>query len=346
MANEIIVKTTNIEKIDYKQIKKWVLDIVSKKTLDRSALILECIANFKLTKEELKNTSSDSVFTKAKSRIGSVLAKLINDGDFILDDKKVKLNKKVQDIIKEEEISQIIVEILSKQGNKTKKEILDLIVNKAKASKLNLDLKDLRSLSGISLAGLTKTGAVLLNNSLYSLSEEKEFPSNEIGKCLKDAQKSKDIFPYFIEAFNIKGGEFFEEYTTKLIGKYLAKYSTINSSKVTGGPTDDGIDGIISYTDALGFKEIAFIQAKVRNKGAITLKEVREFFGSLCADKGTRGIFITNAGYHSEAIKFIAKQDNLVGIDGKQLFELAKSVQHGVIKTDKGLALDKSIFIV
>ncbi|MFA5421781.1 MAG: restriction endonuclease [Bacilli bacterium] len=345
MANEAQNKSTNIEKIDSNQIKQWVLGIVSRKTLDRSTLITECIAHFNLTKEELRNKSSDSVLTKAKSRIGSILAKLLNDGDFILDDKKVKLNKNVQEIIKKDEIGEYILEILSREGVQTKNQLFRLVANRIDLLKQNKDLKNLRSLSGNALANLVNTGAVKKDGGSYSVTKDDEFPSNEIGKCLKDAKASKDIFPYFIDAFNIKGGEFFEEYSVKLIEKCLLRNAVINSSKVTGGPTDDGIDGIITCTDYLGYKETIFLQAKVRNKGLITLKEVREFFGSLCADKGTRGIFITNASFHSEAMRFIEKQDNLIGIDGKRLFELASNVQHGVIKQDRISSLDRTLFI-
>ncbi|MFA6692723.1 MAG: restriction endonuclease [Acholeplasmataceae bacterium] len=345
MSNEVSNKSTKIEKFDSKQIKEWLLIIVSKGAIDRSPLILECISYFGLTKEELKNKSSDSVLTKAKSRIGSVLAKLLNDGDFILDSSKIKLNKKIQEIIKEDELGQSIIEILSHQGVKTKKQVFDLVAKKVDSLKQGRDLKDIRSLSGNALTNLVKIGTVIKNEILFSVSKDNEFSNTEIGKCLKNAQTSDDIFPFLIDAFNIKGGEFFEEYSVKLIEKCLLKNVTINSSKVTGGPTDDGIDGIITCIDYLGYKETIFVQARVRNKGSITLKEVREFFGSLCAEKGTKGIFITNTTFHSEAKKFIDKQNILIGIDGRKLFEHAKDVQYGVIKKGTIISLDSNVFI-
>ena len=72
------------------------------------------------------------------------------------------------------------------------------------------------------------------------------YPNTEIGNLLNDSLFSDKIYPYFIEAFNIKGGEFLENYATELISKLLEKEGkTINSKNVCGGSNDNGIDGII-----------------------------------------------------------------------------------------------------
>ena len=342
MENNTLNKPTNIKAINHQQIKQWILDIVAKKSLDRSALILECIKNFNLTKDELKNKSSDSVLTQAKSRTGFVLSQLINNGDLFVEEKKIKLNRKsVQEIIKKDEIEQEIVKILSDKKSYTSKQIYNLVIKQMRPN----NQSNIRSLSGIALTNLTNARKILKNGDLYTISKDDEFPNTDMGICLKEAQKSNDLFPFFIKAFNIMGGEFFEEFTVKLIAKYLSKNGTISSSNVTGGPNDDGIDGIISYTDNLNFKETIFIQAKVRSNSYITLKETREFLGALYANKGTRGIFITNGSFHHQTLKFIEKQNNLIGIDGKKLFQLAKDVQYGVTTKENKDLLDCDLFI-
>ena len=321
-------------------IKQWILDIVEKKSLTRNALIIECIKNFEFSKEELKNKSSDSVLTKAKSRIGSVLSQLFNSGDLVLEDKKIKLKNSIQEIIKKDEIEQEIVAILSNKKSYTSKQIYDLIAKRIHPINQN----NIRSLSGFALNHLVKAEKVIKKNNFFLLSIDDEFPNTEIGKCLKDASNSQSVAPFFIEAFNIMGGEFFEEYTVTLIKKYFSKNGTINQSNVTGGPDDDGIDGIITYNDTLGFKEKVFIQAKIKSKSRVTLKEVREFFGALYGNKGTRGIFITNSTFHREAQKFIEKQNNLIGSNGKELLKLAKSLQYGIITKDNKDNLDRDLF--
>ena len=321
-------------------IKQWILDIVEKKSLTRNALIIECIKNFDFSKEELKNKSSDSVLTKAKSRIGSVLSQLFNSGDLILEDKKIKLKNSIQEIIKKDEIEQEIIAILSNKKSYTIKQIYDLIAERIHPNNQN----NIRSLSGFALNHLVKAEKVIKQNNFFLLSIDDKFPNTEIGKCLKDASNSQSVVPFFIEAFNFMGGEFFEEYTVTLIKKYFSKNGTINQSNVTGGPDDDGIDGIITYDDALGFKEKVFIQAKIKSNSHVTLKEVREFYGALYGNKGTRGIFITNSTFHREAQKFIEKQNNLIGINGKELFKLAKSLQYGIITKNNKDNLDRDLF--
>ncbi|MEG2687627.1 MAG: restriction endonuclease [Clostridia bacterium] len=343
-AGENNIKT---DKVDFNQIKQWLLNIVAHRALERSALIMECIRNFKFTKEELKNTSSDGVLTKAKSRTGSVLSKLIADGDLIVDEgRTIKLEKKIDDINDEDEIEAFIIEQIKVLGAKTKKEIFAICVENFNNKKTKLQENKIHLMAGNALSKLVKSEIVVKQNQgKYAIAKNTLFPNTEIGNCLKDACDSEDIYPYFIKAFNIKGGEFFEEFSVKLVEKYLAQSTTINSSKVTGGTNDNGIDGIIENTDYLGYQEKIFLQCKIRATGTITLKEVREFFGALTAESGTRGIFITNASFHTEATKFLNRQSNLIGIDGKKLYDLAHKIQYGIITTANKDEIDGTIFI-
>ena len=115
-----------------------------------------------------------------------------------------------------------------------------------------------------------------------------------------------------------------------MISAEIAKTSFVVKSEVTGGADDNGIDGVIETEDGFGFRERVLVQARTRAKGAITLKEVREFFGAMISEKGTRGIFVTTASFHSEAQKFMNRQRNLIGIDGDKLFSMATENTCGV----------------
>ena len=138
---------------------------------------------------------------------------------------------------------------------------------------------------------------------------------------------------------------FFEAYSVKLLEKLLSLKNSVDSSELTGGPNDRGIDGVINITDELGYKEKILIQAKLRKRGTITLKEVREFYGAVCSEAGTRGLFITNSTFHKESSKFINKHYNIVGINNKKLFELATQYKVGIVEVDAQLKLDEDMFL-
>ena len=120
----------------------------------------------------------------------------------------------------------------------------------------------------------------------------------------------------------------------------------MHKSEVTGGSDDGGIDGIVETLDRLGYREVIYLQAKNRKKIQVTLKEVRGFYGALCAYGGSRGIFITTSFFHRDAEKFIKGIDNLIGIDGKKLYEISKKCAFGLISEGEGLwSLDPALFI-
>ena len=113
---------------------------------------------------------------------------------------------------------------------------------------------------------------------------------------------------------------------------------------VTGGSDDGGIDIVIETLDSLGFGERILAQTKCRDRALVTEKEVREFYGAMNLQNGTRGIYITTTRFHEAAIDLIDASRDLVGIDGDKLFELVKKTEYGIKKIKNGYVIDGAIF--
>lgn len=332
--------------IDNAAIKKWILESIKTTPKPRKTVISDCIKKMNLTPEEMKDTSSNSYLTLCKSHIGQVLSQLLYEQDLTIDaDKKIQLNKKIKEIYKKDEIEERILNFLTENKTLTRKNIfskLEELFNQKNDAESSMEI---HRIAGEVLAKLLRSEIIIKTLGNYSLNVHTNYPNTEIGNCLKDASEAEDIFPYFIKALNIKGGEFFEAYCVKLMEDYFSKFYSIRSSKLTGGPNDNGIDGVIEIEDDLGYREKVLIQCKVRTSSLITLKEVREFYGAVCSEKGTRGLFITNTNFHNEANKFFAKNNNLVAVDKTKLFDLAKICQCGIIYKATTLKLDDSFFL-
>jgi len=66
---------------------------------------------------------------------------------------------------------------------------------------------------------------------------------------------------------------------------------------------------------------------------------------AVCAEQGSRGLYVTISSFHPEAQKLIDKVDNLIGIDGHRIFLIAKKCRYG-LKFEKGqLKIDEELFL-
>ena len=86
------------------------------------------------------------------------------------------------------------------------------------------------------------------------------------------------------------------------------------------------------------------MQMKNRN-ATVTPKDVREFYGAVCAEQGTRGLYVAISRFHIEAQRLIDKVDNLIGIDGKRIYEMAKQCGYGLIVEGDKVSIDESFFL-
>ena len=139
----------------------------------------------------------------------------------------------------------------------------------------------------------------------------------------------------FASLVNQKGGDFFNVLVAKLLETYYANAGVRVSGRfVVDGSEDRGIDVVFHVVDELGFSDKVAVQAKTRARSQITLKELREFYGSVYAEGATKGIFVTTATFTTEGVEFLRKNDNLTGIDAVKLFELACRHEIGVRHRD------------
>lgn len=338
-------KTGKGAKTESADLRQEIIRIVgSKSKTDKKALFTECLKIFQLTAEEKKDRSSGGKLVRCKSLIGSVLSEMLRDKVIEQDENgffRLPSNVSAEELITEERVEEWIIALMQRDVTLTKKQIF------AKCEEEFRDDAEQRGLihncAGNVLARLIKNGVLVkLDGGLYKASIASAFPNTELGNCLKKASEGKEIKKYFLQALNLKGGEFFEEFSVNLIGNALKKNGAkILKNEVTGGSDDNGIDGKIEYEDTLGFRDSVYLQAKTRGKGTVTLKEVREFLGAVVSEKGAKGVFVTTTSFHSEAAKFLNRNKSLVGIDGNKVFKMA--AQYGM-GTD-GNSIDTEFFL-
>lgn len=333
-----------------KQIKSDILKCFQiKNNWYRKELIEEVLKSFNLNEVELKDYNSSSTLVKAMSMIGSVISSMLSNGDLSIDNGKIITLGNDDSIL----IRDAKVEIFLKEYFLLHKDSLYFsLFEKAQIyfkTNLTQALKDddeLEKQLKDKLDYLIKTNYIKFKNGTYLFNKDHPYPNTEIGNCLNDCHFNGNIYERFIEAININGGEFLEKYAVDLLSTYfISTNHKLLKNNVTGGSNDGGLDGIIEIVDELGYFEKIFIQTKARNRVQVTAKEVREFYGALTAEKGTRGIFVTNSTYHPLAQEFIQKTNNLIGIDGIQLFDLALKCKYGITNKNGKLILDEKIFI-
>ena len=99
---------------------------------------------------------------------------------------------------------------------------------------------------------------------------------------------------------------------------------------------------MVRTIDSLGFKETIMVQTKNRSE-TTTETTVRGFYGAVCAQQGSRGIFVTISDFHPSAIKLLNSIDNCVGINGDKIFSMACDTSYGIKREGDKLTIDKEI---
>ena len=142
-----------------------------------------------------------------------------------------------------------------------------------------------------------------------------------------------------------RGGPAFESFVAGLLEKYyLMRGCEVLLSETTGGSEDGGIDVEVHVREPLGFIDTILIQTKCRARNHVTEKEVREFYGALCAKQGSRGMYVTTSTFHPSAVNFLDAIDRCIGIDGSRLFEIILSTSYGIKRVKDGYRIDYDIF--
>ncbi len=239
--------------------------------------------------------------------------------------------------IRIERCEEEILKLLSK-GALTRDEIKNKLVKIFRTDDTETDRDDIKLASYIGqiLKRLVTEKTVRYDGSLYSVSPAKTAE-------LKNRAEIISLMADFLTLLHSKGGEFFERYFMNLLAKYLIRCGkTVIESKTTGGAEDGGIDGIAKTVDSLGFRETIMVQTK--NRTDLTVEtDVRSFYGAVCANQGSRGIFVTSSDFHPTAEKFLNSIDNCVGINGEKIFAMAIDTSYGIKRVDGKLTIDRKV---
>ena len=231
-------------------------------------------------------------------------------------------------------------EIISylKSGEKSHAEIKKHLVDffGTEKTKTKRDDNTLNSLIIESLKALKDDGILSYENEEYSISKKLE-------SRLDDIQGIAAIKAEFLGTIHRRGGEFFEYFFMNLISKYLTLHGkTVRECTVTAGSADGGIDGIVLTTDSLGFRESVMVQTKNRNEYTTEI-DVRGFYGAVCAKRGSRGIYAITSRFHPGAKKFLDELDDCIGLDGEDIFNIARECGYGIIEQDGKITIDEGI---
>lgn len=335
-------------KMSDEQIRKMLFEALSNASeVRRKQLIEACIAQIDFTPEQLADIAPGSLVNSVKSRIGMILSGALKSR-YILEDAVgiLTLNSSEINYISKDQARDFIVEILSCDKMYTKQEIFELAEERFSGD-LPAEEKDqqLRSVLGSVLARLESENHIVRVGDRYLPAHGCEYPSTELGCYLREAAMGGNVEKCFLNAIHTMGGEWFEGYAVELLERYFVSCGKeIISAGVSGGSNDGGIDGIIKTRDALGYRELILMQMKNRN-ATVTPKDVREFYGAVCAEQGTRGLYVAISRFHIEAQRLIDKVDNLIGLDGKGIFEMAKQCSYGLIVEGDKVRIDEELFL-
>ena len=150
----------------------------------------------------------------------------------------------------------------------------------------------------------------------------------------------------FAEQINRAGGAFFTEFVARLFEAYYRSHGlTVCGRYVVDGSDDKGVDVILQTVDELGLGDVVLLQAKTRSSGQVTLKELREFYGVMAAEKADHGLFVTTSTFTTDAVTFVRSHPDLAAIDKYKLFSLASRLGIGLIEGEGGaLSVDPALF--
>ncbi|MBQ7333823.1 MAG: restriction endonuclease [Clostridia bacterium] len=307
-----------------------VLDAMDKGPLLKAEIVKLTLDSLALSKKINKN--------ELKSHIESAINNMLENG--VLEKSKsgyYRRNSERPVSIRIERCEEEILKLLSKNPL-TKDEIREKLVKIFRTDTTITDKDDLKltGFMGQILKRLVAEKAVRFDGSIYSVAPAKTAELHNRAEIIA-------LMADFLALLHSKGGEFFERYFMSLLAKYLIRCGkTVIESKTTGGAEDGGIDGIAKTVDSLGFRETIMVQTKNR-QDLSTETEVRGFYGAVCANQGSRGIFVTSSDFHPMAQKFLDSIDNCVGINGEKIFAMATDTSYGIKREGGKLTIDRKV---
>ena len=307
-------------------------------TMDKGPLLYKEIVKMALEALETSKKVTKDNFQTLKARIETAINDMAQNGTLEKSNGGYyRINAEKPISIRIERCEEEIIKLLSKESL-TKDEIRERLVKIFRTDKTETEKDDLRlsAFIGQVLKKLVAEKTLRYNGSIYSASPSKTAELNNRAEIIA-------LMADFLALLHSKGGEFFERYFMSLLAKYLIRCGkTVIESKTTGGAEDGGIDGIAKTVDSLGFRETIMVQTKNRSD-FITETDVRGFYGAVCANQGSRGIFVTSSDFHPAAEKFLNSIDNCVGINGEKIFAMAIDTSFGIKRENGRLTIDRGV---
>lgn len=307
---------------------------------DRAALATAALTALGREKKKTFTFTRESSFGALRSYVGTLINDLVANGSIRQVGQSYVLAKQEYIIVEERRCEDAIYAHLSRRPYE-RKELLDALVCHfgADATKTKRDDGMLRSMAGQIILRLCEWGRVTAEGEMLSLT------APLVDKKQNRPQNEASFKAAFFERLFSLGGPFFESFVAGLLEKYfLMTGKQILLCEIPGGAGDGGIDVLLETKDDLGFFERVMAQVKCRRRNHVTETEARAFYGAMVAKGGTRGMFVTTATFHIEALRFFERLDNCVPIDGNTLFELVIKTGYGIRIGKDGYAFDEAIF--
>lgn len=157
--------------------------------------------------------------------------------------------------------------------------------------------------------------------------ESNSTPHEIIGRQIETIEA--DVRSRLLQTVIDQTPEFFERLVLDVLIKMGYGGSREDAAQHLGRSGDEGIDGRINQ-DTLGLDQVLVQAKKYRPDRVIDRKEVQAFIGSLAGQGVTKGVFITTSSYQPSAREFIQRGSTtkIVLVDGEMLIDLM--IRHGI----------------
>lgn len=323
---------------EYSNIFRSILKLLDKEAVSRRELVARVIGGYKLNERELADFSVGAKRVNLRSSVGMVLNDMLKKG--IVSENEHGLCVRTEEhlvAVGMEECEAEVIKLLS-DTPKTKQQLKDALAARfgTDATSTLKDDNRLFTYMGQILKRLVADGVLDFDGTTYSVVPERT-------AYIKDRRELLEFKAAFLSRIHSRGGEFFEHYFINLLKKYLVHCGkTVTEAYVTGGSDDGGIDGVVKTVDSLGFRETIMVQTKNRQETTVEIT-VRGFYGAVCAQQGSRGVFATISDFHPDALELLDSVDNLVGVNGDKIFSMAFDTSYGILRDGARLKIDSGV---
>ena len=306
----------------------------------RKQILSGALASYGLTEEELLDKSPRGKNCRIRSELGTALNRLTQQKAVLSKGGSLFLQKDRLVLVQEAQCEAAIRDLFDVRPRYRREELFRLLAEHFRTGQTPLKADDL-SLAVVAdrvIARMTVEGELEESNGTLICTEQ--ISGSSPGRALSEQECKERLLARLYR----RGGAHFEVFLANALEKYfLITGRDVTCCEITGGSADGGIDIVIDTVDELGFSEHIFVQAKCRRQAPVTEKEIREFYGALNAQKGSRGIYATTTTFHPGAQKLLDSLDNCVGIDGDKLFEILKKTEYGIHRSNSGYLLDTAV---